>query len=183
MALRHDALLSAARLAIEVREIARRHGGTGTTGRLDATPGIVTAVAETATLLVDQRHLSADALNSAEAQARKAAQTIAEEEGTRADWTALQRTEPVAFDRELLALADGVINQLAGESRSLPSGPLHDATEIARSGVPTALLFVQSLDGLSHTSRENTRPEHIELAVRALDLLTDRVLRTCAPSD
>jgi beta-ureidopropionase / N-carbamoyl-L-amino-acid hydrolase len=180
MQLRHDALLSAARLALEVREIARRHGGTGTTGRLDAEPGIVTAVAETATLLVDQRHLDADVLAAARRQAREAAAVIAQTEGTTFDWVPLQTTEPVEFDGELAGLADEVVRELAGASHRLPSGPLHDATEVARSGVPTALLFVRSIGGLSHTRLEDSHPEDIELGVRALDRLTDAALAMLA---
>ena len=53
------------------------------------------------------------------------------------------------------------------------SGPLHDAAEVARRGVPTVMVFVQSLRGLSHTKLEDTKPEHLELAVEALDKLTD----------
>jgi N-carbamoyl-L-amino-acid hydrolase len=58
----------------------------------------------------------------------------------------------------------------------MPSGPLHDAAEVARAGVPTVMLFVQSLRGLSHTRLEDTRPEHLELSVHALDRLASRTL-------
>ncbi|MDR0359022.1 MAG: Zn-dependent hydrolase, partial [bacterium] len=61
-------------------------------------------------------------------------------------------------------------------SHRLPSGPLHDAAEMARVGIPTAMLFVQSLRGLSHTPLEDTQPEHLELSVRALDGAVRRAL-------
>ena len=64
----------------------------------------------------------------------------------------------------------------AGTSHRLPSGPLHDAAEVARAGVPTVMLFVQSLRGLSHTKLEDTKNEHLELSVQALDLLTSKTL-------
>ena len=60
------------------------------------------------------------------------------------------------------------------------SGPLHDAAEVARAGVPTVMLFVQSLRGLSHTKLEDTKPEHIELAVRALDRLAAKTIARLA---
>ena len=47
---------------------------------------------------------------------------------------------------------------------------------MARAGVPTAMLFVQSLRGLSHTRVEDTLEEHLELSVRALDLLADKTI-------
>ncbi len=66
----------------------------------------------------------------------------------------------------MIELADESIREICGTSHRLPSGPLHDAAEVARAGVPTVMLFVQSLRGLSHTKLEDTKPEHLELAVR-----------------
>ena len=65
---------------------------------------------------------------------------------------------------------------MTGQSHRLPSGPLHDAAEMARAGVPTVMLFSQSLRGLSHTKVEDTKPEHIELAVQALDRLATKTI-------
>ena len=56
------------------------------------------------------------------------------------------------------------------------SGALHDAAAVARAGVPAAMLFVQSLRGLSHAPEEDTRPAHLELAVGALDALVRGVM-------
>jgi acetylornithine deacetylase/succinyl-diaminopimelate desuccinylase-like protein len=70
-------------------------------------------------------------------------------------------------------MCDAAIEDVAGTSHRLPSGPLHDAAEISRAGIPTVMLFAQSLRGLSHTRLEDTKPEHIELSVEALDRLTD----------
>jgi N-carbamoyl-L-amino-acid hydrolase len=176
MRLRRDALLAAARLSLEVRELAARHGGTGTTGRLDAAPGIVTAVAGEATMLVDQRHESRDVLDAIERETRAAADAIAAEERVDLAWRPLFAVDPVAFDPDLVAQAAEVVGELAGSAHRLPSGALHDATEVARAGVPTAMLFVQSLRGLSHTRVEDTRAEHLELGVRGLDALARRVL-------
>jgi N-carbamoyl-L-amino-acid hydrolase len=58
----------------------------------------------------------------------------------------------------------------------LPSGPLHDAAEVARAGVPTVMMFVQSLHGISHNKIEDTKEEHLELCVRAFDRLTDKTI-------
>ncbi|RIK17672.1 MAG: Zn-dependent hydrolase, partial [Chloroflexi bacterium] len=62
MHLRRDALAAAAKLELEIREIAKRHGGVCTMGRVDTKPGIVTSVVETCDCLLDQRHLDADQL-------------------------------------------------------------------------------------------------------------------------
>ena len=71
---------------------------------------------------------------------------------------------------------DDAIREVAGTSHRLPSGPLHDAAEVARAGVPTVMLFVQSLRGLSHTKLEDTRPEHLEVSVAALDRLAAKTI-------
>ena len=70
-----------------------------------------------------------------------------------------------------------LVTELAGSAPRLPSGPLHDASEMARV-VPTAMLFVRSLGGVSHTKAEDSPVEDLELAVRALYELTRR---TAAP--
>ena len=61
-----------------------------------------------------------------------------------------------------------------------PVGPLHDAAEVSRAGVPTVMLFVQSLRGLSHTPLEDTKPEHLELSVQALDRLASKTIERLA---
>lgn len=84
--------------------------------------------------------------------------------------------DPAPFHPELVAFADACIREICGTSHRLPSGPLHDAAEMAMAGVPTAMLFVQSLHGISHNKIEDTRREHLELAVHALDRLATKTM-------
>jgi allantoate deiminase len=70
----------------------------------------------------------------------------------------------------LISLAEEACNEVAGQSHRLPSGPLHDAAEMARL-IPTVMLFVKSLRGLSHTKAEDTPREDLELSVQALHRL------------
>ena len=108
--------------------------------------------------------------------AQAASARMAGEEDVAVEWSRLWRIPPIAFDAELIEMADAAVREVAGVSHRLPSGPLHDAAEIARAGVPTAMLFVQSLRGLSHTLEEETRDEHLELAVAALDRLANKAM-------
>jgi beta-ureidopropionase / N-carbamoyl-L-amino-acid hydrolase len=96
------------------------------------------------------------------------------------DWERIWQIEPILFDEQLIELADEAIKEVAGTSHRLPSGPLHDAAEVSRAGIPTVMLFVQSLRGLSHTKLEDTKEEHIELSVKALDGLADRAIAELA---
>jgi hydantoinase/carbamoylase family amidase len=175
---RRDALAGAAKLALEIRDVAKRAGGGAvcTSGGVVCKPGIVTSVVETAEQLLDQRHLEAETLERMLAEAKEASQRFADEEDVEVDWERIWSIEPILFHEELIDLADESIQEVAGESHRLPSGPLHDAAEVARAGVPTVMLFVQSLRGLSHTKLEDTKPEHLELAVQTLDRLATKTI-------
>ena len=179
---RRDGLAGAAKLELEIREIAKRTGGGAvcTMGGVTTKPGIVTSVVEEATCLLDQRHLDADELAGMLDEARRASERFAQEERIEVAWERLWNIHPILFDEDLVELADEAIREVAGGSHRLPSGPLHDAAEVARAGVPTVMLFVQSLRGLSHTKLEDTRPEHLELAVRALDRLATKTIERVA---
>jgi hydantoinase/carbamoylase family amidase len=173
---RRDAFAAAARLALEVRDIARREGGVGTVGRVVTRPGIVTAIAGECEMTIDQRALEAATLGRMLEQTEAASRRIAEEEGVRVDWERVWRIDPLLFHPELMEICAEAVSETGGRVHKLPSGPLHDAAEMVRAGVPTAMIFVQSLNGLSHTKQEDTRPEHLELAVRVLDGAVRRTL-------
>jgi N-carbamoyl-L-amino-acid hydrolase len=139
-------------------------------------------VVETAECLLDQRHLDADRLARMLDAAKSASERFAAEEQIDVDWERIWNIEPILFDERLIELADESIREVAGTSHRLPSGPLHDAAEVARAGIPTVMVFVQSLRGLSHTRLEDTKEEHLELSVQALDRLATKTLERVAAS-
>ena len=179
---RRDALAGAAKLALEIRDIAKRAGGGAvcTSGGVVCKPGIVTSVVETAEQLLDQRHMDADTLAQMLADAKSASERFAQEEDIEVTWSRIWNIQPILFDDMLIGFAEEAVREVSGQSHRLPSGPLHDAAEVARAGVPTVMLFVQSLRGLSHTKLEDTKPEHLELCVAALDRLATRTLQWVA---
>ena len=181
---RRDALAGAAKLALHIRDIAREvgDGAVCTSGGVVTRPGIVTSVVETAEQLLDQRHLDATKLARMLSLAKEASERFAEEERIDVEWERIWNIEPIPFHETLIGFADEAVAAVAGQSHRLPSGPLHDAAEVARAGVPTVMLFVQSLRGLSHTKLEDTKPEHLELSVRALDRLASKTLDWLAAS-
>lgn len=173
---RRDALLAAARLALEVRDLARSRGGVGTVGRIAAEPGIPTAVAGVATMLVDQRHVEAGVLAEVREEAERLSRSIAAEEKVEVAWSPLFRIAPIPFDEHLIESAAAVVSDLQGADVRLPSGPLHDAARVAEAGVPTVMLFVRSKRGLSHTREEDTDEADLVLALQAMDRLVRGVL-------
>jgi hydantoinase/carbamoylase family amidase len=175
---RRDALAGAAKLALELRHIASRvgEGAVCTSGGVVCRPGIVTSVVETAEQLLDQRHLDAGKLAALLEDALERSRRFAEEERLEVEFERIWNIEPILFDETLIGLADEAILEVAAQSHRLPSGPLHDAAEVSRAGIPTVMLFVQSLRGLSHTKLEDTKEEHIELSVQALDRLATKTM-------
>jgi hydantoinase/carbamoylase family amidase len=175
---RRDALAGAAKLALELRHIAARvgDGAVCTSGGVVCSPGIVTSVVETAEQLLDQRHLDAGKLAALLEDAKRRSADFAQEESIEVEFERIWNIEPILFDEQLIGLADEAIREVAGASHRLPSGPLHDAAEVSRAGIPTVMLFVQSLRGLSHTKLEDTKEEHLELSVQALDRLASKTM-------
>jgi N-carbamoyl-L-amino-acid hydrolase len=155
-------------------------GAVCTSGGVVCKPGIVTSVVETAEQLLDQRHLDSAKLARLLELARDASDRFAREENIDVEWRRIWGIEPIPFDDRLIELAEEAIREVSGTCHRLPSGPLHDAAEVARAGIPTVMVFVQSLRGLSHTKLEDTLDEHLELAVRALDTLTTKTLEAFA---
>jgi N-carbamoyl-L-amino-acid hydrolase len=161
----------------EIYEITGRNGGVCTIGRCVTRPGIVTSVVAECDITLDQRHLDAGSLATMLSEARAASERFADEGGVEVSWSKLWDIAPMPFHPDLLALAREAVIETVGVSHDLPSGPLHDAAEVARAGIPTVMLFVQSLHGISHNKIEDTREAHIEASVTALDALAEKALR------
>ena len=178
MGARRDALAAAAKLALEIRPIARRHpDAVATMGSVKTFPGIVTAVVGRCEATLDMRDLDAGVLGSMFAEARAASERFAKEEGCTVDWSRIWSIEPIPFDAQLVAFCEEAVRETAGVSHRLPSGPLHDAAEVARAGIPTVMMFTQSLAGLSHNKTEDTRVEDLTLAVQAFDRLARKTMK------
>ncbi len=173
---RRDALAGVSRLQLAIREIADRHKGVCTVGRVTTRPGIVTAVVGEAEMTLDQRHLDAPTLASMYEEAVQLSKKIAAEEKIDVRWELIWSIQPFPFHPHLIELGDEAICEICKTSYRLPSGPLHDAAEVCRAGVPTVMLFVQSLKGISHNKIEDTREAHLEMSVATLDRLADKTV-------
>jgi len=177
MSARRDALAAAAKLALEIRSIAKKYpDAVCTMGSVKTFPGIVTAVVGRCEATLDQRDLDAAVLADLYAQAQEKSRQFAGEEGCTVEWSRIWNIAPEPFHPELIALCDEAIRETAGRSHLMPSGPLHDAAEVSRAGIPTVMMFVQSLRGISHNKIEDTREEYLELAIAAFDMLASKTM-------
>ncbi len=174
---RKDAFLAAAKMSSEIYKIAERSGnGVCTIGACTTKPGIVTSVVEECRITLDQRHLDSDALAKMLREAKSASEKFAKEGNVKVSWERLWQIDPRPFNDDLIALCDESIRETCGQVHRLPSGPLHDAAEVAAAGVPTVMMFVQSLHGISHNKIEDTKEEHLELCVTAFDKLAEKTM-------
>ncbi len=178
--LRRDAFLAAASTALECREIARRHSKPGagvvcTTGVVKVEPGIVTAVPGVAEISVDQRALDANVLAVMLCEAQDASRRFAAENNVTVEWKPLFSIDPRPFDPKLLQLCEDSVREITGDAPKLPSGPLHDAAQMALH-MPTVMMFAYSARGLSHCKEEDTPVEHLEPSIAAFLLLVEKTV-------
>jgi N-carbamoyl-L-amino-acid hydrolase len=177
MTARRDALAAAAKLALEIRTIAKRHpDAVCTMGSVKTFPGIVTAVVGRCEVTLDQRDLDASVLATMYREAQEKSIQFAEEEGCTVEWSRIWNIAPEPFHPQLIELCESAIRETIGRSHRMPSGPLHDAAEVSHAGIPTVMMFVQSLKGISHNKIEDTREEHLQLAITAFDKLASKTM-------
>jgi N-carbamoyl-L-amino-acid hydrolase len=163
---RRDSFLAASRFALAVRDGAVRHSGVATIGAAECTPGVATVVPGVTTVLLDQRHLDAAELAAMLAEAKAGGDEAAAAEKCTVEWERIWQIDPIPFDPDLIAAARSACRAVSGSDHALPSGPLHDAAEMART-IPTVMIFSSSTNGISHAKEEDTPVEHLELAIRA----------------
>jgi len=174
---RKDAFLAAARMSPEIYEITNRNEGVCTIGSVTTKPGIVTSVVEECRITLDQRRLDATALAKMLSEAKEASERFAKEGNVTVEWEHLWSIAPELFHDDLLQMCDEAIMETCGKVHRLPSGPLHDAAEVSKAGIPTVMMFVQSLHGISHNKIEDTKEEHIEMSVIAMDKLAEKTMQ------
>ena len=178
MEMRRDTFLAASRFALALAEIGRRHDGVTTVGHVQCWPGVVTAVPGETRVTMDMRHIDKDALSAMFNEMQQAADDAAGAEGCTVEFEHIFRIPPMPFHPRLLDAARDSVREVEGHDIELPSGALHDASEMARE-VPTVMILSSSIAGLSHTKEEDTPDEHLEMAVdafhrtcrRAIDLV------------
>jgi len=172
---RKDALAPLAKLALEIYGIAGKHkDAVCTIGSVKTYPGIVTAVVGRCEATLDQRDLDAGALAQMYSEAKSASEQFAAEHKCTVEWSRIWSIEPIPFHPSLLEFCEQSIEETTETSLLLPSGPLHDAAEVSRIGIPTVMMFVQSLYGISHNKIEDTKEEHLQLAIEAMDRLATK---------
>jgi N-carbamoyl-L-amino-acid hydrolase len=180
MRLRRDTLAAAATAALEIREVGIRHHGVTTVGSMRSEPAVITAVAGLTEMMLDLRHLDADTLATMLSECLGACEAAA----ARFDCTVEPRrvfgATPTPFHPRLVELARAAVAEAGGgDGEPLPSGPLHDATEIGRI-VPTVMVFAQSDPPISHTAVEDSPEPALRVAIEAYGRTVGQALALAA---
>jgi hydantoinase/carbamoylase family amidase len=180
MNLRQDSFLAAAQAALAIREVGVRHeGGVCTVGGATSEPGVVTAVAGRTEMLLDQRHLDADELAAMLAEAGEACRRAAADHDCEVELRHLWAIPPILFDERLIGFARQAVVDAGGKDTAIPSGPLHDAAEMARL-IPTVMLFSSSSPPVSHTPEEDTPEDDLRVAIDAYGRTLEATLAAAA---
>jgi N-carbamoyl-L-amino-acid hydrolase len=180
--LRKDAFLAAAEFALACRDITIKYSGktpktrvVATCGVVKVEPNFVTAVPGVTEISIDLRALDGKVLAKMLADARKAADKAAKKHLVKVEWSPLLHITPRPFDQTLMKFVRTSVKEVTRAAPELPSGPLHDAAEMAGL-VPTAMVFAQSSPGISHTRLEDTPLPALEKSIRAFLLTVDKTL-------
>ena len=157
MRLRRDAGYLAASVNLFARKLALDMGGNqvATVGQLALRPNLINVVPNRAVFAVDLRNTDEARLKEAEAHIVAHIAEVAAAERVAVEARVLVRFEPVIFDPALVDRVEHHARALALSTRRMPSGAGHDAQMMQRL-CPTAMIFVPSVDGLSHNVAEHT---------------------------
>ena len=182
MRLRRDTFMATSQAALAIREVGFRHDGVCTVGGATSEPGVVTAVPGRTEMLLDQRHLDPDALAAMLSEAREACEKAAADHGCSVELQHLWSIPPIPFDDRLIAMARQAVVDAGGKDTAIPSGPLHDAAEMARL-IPTVMIFSSSSPPVSHTKEEDTPEADLRVAIEAYGGTVEAMVASAAAGD
>ena len=151
-------------------------------GGATSEPGVVTAVPGRTEMLLDQRHLDPDTLAAMLAGAREACERAAADHGCEVELKHLWSIPPIPFDDRLIRLARESVEAAGGKDTAIPSGPLHDAAEMARL-IPTVMIFSSSSPPVSHTKEEDTPEADLRVAIEAYGRTVSATLELAAAGE
>jgi N-carbamoyl-L-amino-acid hydrolase len=159
---RRDAMLAAAKFIEAVNRIVTSVPGrqVGTVGKLQAWPGAYNVIPGKVILGLELRDLDAAKVQMIYQKLRDEAGEIGKSTGTSFEFTETNTIVPAPTDERIRKLIDETAKDLGFTTRWMPSGAGHDAQEVARLG-PVGMIFVPSIDGISHSPKEFSRPNDI----------------------
>lgn len=169
MTMRHDPSYVAAAITVFLRDLSRRYSGhqVCTVGKIDLHPNLINVIPARAILTLDVRNTDEEVLKAAETEIRDFLEDLAVQEGVAITTRSLARFEPVTFDDAVIETIERVAHDLDSSHMRLPSGAGHDAQMFARV-CPSGMIFVPSINGISHNPAEDTSSADLEMGANVL---------------
>ena len=169
MSMRRDPSFVAAKIAVFLRDLADRYAGhqVCTVGKVDLFPNLINVIPAKAVMTLDVRNTEEEILQRAENEITEFITSLALEENVAITSRQLARFEPVVFHPQVIDLVESAAMALAPSVTRMPSGAGHDAQMFARV-CPSAMIFVPSVEGISHNPAEFTSPQDLVLGANIL---------------
>ena len=174
--MRRDPTVAAARMTVAIRDMGLELDAFTTVGVFRVHPSVPTAVNGRTEFSVDMRHLDRGVLDQLDAGLTEIVRSVSADEDVEWEIDVLWSIDPIQFEPDLVTFASDIVEARTGIREVMPSGPMHDSAEMSRSGVPTVMMFVPSIHGLSHTHIEDTAEADLELGIAAFDDLVRQML-------
>lgn len=172
MDLRQDAIAGGAEMVTAIERIARDATDEGdivaTVGEFTPIDSAINKVCGEVTFSIDIRSNDTEFRGTYETEILEQIQTVADERDLTITTSEIDRSKPINLDQNMKRRLREAAQTLNIEPRQLPSGGGHDAMNLQHAGVPTGMLFVPSIDGISHSPNEETSDSAIRKAARIL---------------
>lgn len=162
MTYRHDAGVAAAKINLFINELALSMGRNqhATVGALELKPNLINVIPNYARFTVDLRNCDEQELQKAEQALAEYIEKVVAEHGLSVEKRVLARFEPVPFAPELINSIESIAKESSLSSKRMYSGAGHDAQMFAPL-CPTTMIFVPSVNGISHNIHEYTSPQQV----------------------
>jgi N-carbamoyl-L-amino-acid hydrolase len=169
MSMRKDPSYVAAKIAVFLRDLADRYGGhqVCTVGKVDLFPNLINVIPAKAVMTLDVRNTDERTLKKAEKEIADFISTLSQSESVEISTRYLARFEPVVFHPQVIDIVERLSASHAPSVVRMPSGAGHDAQMFARV-CPSAMVFVPSVEGISHNPSEFTAPEDLVMGTNIL---------------
>lgn len=175
MVLRRDPLMGASEIMLALERIVKETSVTavGTVGQINVSPGAVNIIPGTVTLSFDIRDIDLAARNQIVRNLEKVIREVCQTRDLKYDFREIFNISPVMLDTQMISLIEQVCQEMEIPAIKMISGAAHDAMVMANH-VPTGMIFVPSVAGISHNPSEYTRNEDI---MKGVEVLGQTVLR------
>jgi len=172
MGMRRDALVAAGKMIVTTEAVTTAGADNGdivgTVGRVTTVDGSINQVCGRVEFPLDLRSNDTEFRDQTESTILEELESIADSQNVKLSSSVVDRSEPVQLDPDAVSCLDAAADEIDTEYQVLASGGGHDAMNFQLEGITTGMLFVPSIDGVSHNPAEETTEAGIEAATRTL---------------